>query len=551
MKKTISITLNGLVFNIEEDAYNRLNSYLESLKGHFDKQFYGSEVVNDIEARIAEQFSIKISDRKKVAININEVEGVIKTIGTVEDLSGLESNTQNKQTNSKTPDTKRFYRNPQDQIIGGVAAGLASYFNIDPVIFRIIFVVLALAWGWGILLYILLWVIVPEAKTNIEKLEMKGDAVTVANLEESAKQSNEKNFSVITKLIKEIFSLLTRFIKAVIPIFLAFFGIIITIAAFFMAFALTVTAATILFNPNSPYIDPLAREVLNNSTYWLGATSGYIALFIPALLAMLIGISLIRRKSSITKGFVIPFVIVWVVAVSTFAALAVRAAPQIESAIQTIEKQKETRTYNVVNFNKVKVDHSENVKILRGNNFSVTAEGTSVDLDRVSFDVTSEGALNVDTDGQGFNICLICIHRTVTVTVTMPSLTSLDIAHAGHASLTGFTDDQLEINARNAAVVEGRINTKNLKLDINNAARIELSGIASRVDANLSNASQFFGEDLLIEDLDIKALNASRAHVNVSKHIEGQALNSSQIIYSGTATTNIKTLNAAKVNKVQ
>jgi phage shock protein PspC (stress-responsive transcriptional regulator) len=205
MKKTISITLNGIVFNIEEDAYERLNSYLEGLKRHFGSAEYGKEVVYDIESRIAEQLSVKIQDRKKEAVNLAEIDEVIKTMGTVEDLAG-ESKKSDSKSESEKSGSKRLYRNPDDKIIAGVASGIASYFGIDPVIPRLIFALVVLAGGSGILIYIIMWIVIPEAQTSAEKLEMKGDPVNLANLEESHKenQDRKKKFNAFTYFIREL-----------------------------------------------------------------------------------------------------------------------------------------------------------------------------------------------------------------------------------------------------------------------------------------------------------------------------------------------------------
>ena len=138
MEKAINITINGQVFYIEEKAYQKLSEYLDSVKKHFSPTEGGEEIVNDIEIRISEKFSSKTSSKKEV-INLKDVESVIKSMGTVDDLNEFE-NIEPKETKSFAK--KRLQRDPDNAMIAGVASGVAAYFNIDPVAVRIIFVIL-------------------------------------------------------------------------------------------------------------------------------------------------------------------------------------------------------------------------------------------------------------------------------------------------------------------------------------------------------------------------------------------------------------------------
>jgi phage shock protein PspC (stress-responsive transcriptional regulator) len=185
MKITVSINLGGYSFNIDEDAYAELKRYLKNLELHFAGEESSSEILSDIETRMAEIFRTKITTYKQV-INIDDVNQVISVLGTPEDISDNDGPTARDKFSS--PGYHRMYRDPDHRIIGGVCSGMGAYWDIDPVIVRIIFVALVLAGGIGALVYLILYIVLPEAKTTAQKIEMKGDPVNIHNIKESVKK---------------------------------------------------------------------------------------------------------------------------------------------------------------------------------------------------------------------------------------------------------------------------------------------------------------------------------------------------------------------------
>ncbi len=188
MKKVININFQGRVIPIEETAYDLLKNYTESLRRYFANEDGRDEIINDIEGRIAELFSDRLK-KGAVCITDEDVNSIIASMGRPEDFeaadaeSTLGGNTNSRQENAYTQSVPggsgytgtgatmargRLYRNADDKILGGVCSGLANYLGIDPVIMRILFVLLAGALFW---VYILLWIIVPSQSlsSNITK----------------------------------------------------------------------------------------------------------------------------------------------------------------------------------------------------------------------------------------------------------------------------------------------------------------------------------------------------------------------------------------------
>lgn len=196
MKITVSINLGGYSFNIDDDAYAELKRYLKNLELHFAGEESSAEILADIEARMAELFRASLTSYKQV-ITIEDVRHVISVMGTPEDLSGDEGSSS-AQDRFATPGYHRMYRDPDHRIIGGVCSGMGAYWRIDPLILRIIFLALVLAGGLGILIYLILYIVLPEARTTAQKIEMKGSPVNIHNIKESVR----KEFDSVRKNMK-------------------------------------------------------------------------------------------------------------------------------------------------------------------------------------------------------------------------------------------------------------------------------------------------------------------------------------------------------------
>jgi len=170
MKRTISISLNGRAYMLDDDAFWALERYLKGLEAHFANDPNKKDIVKDIESRIAEHFDGYIKVPGQV-VNLEEVNRVIALMGTVNDFDP--SSTQ--QNSSKTRVYPKLYRDVDDRIIGGVCAGMGHYWRVDPVLLRLLFFLLTLWGGLGALIYLVLWVVVPPAITPTQKLEMRGE----------------------------------------------------------------------------------------------------------------------------------------------------------------------------------------------------------------------------------------------------------------------------------------------------------------------------------------------------------------------------------------
>jgi phage shock protein PspC (stress-responsive transcriptional regulator) len=193
MKKTLTINLGGMVYHIDEDAYTVLYDYLERIKNEINNIEGSNEIYDDIENRIAEILTTRLRSSRQIVTN-QDIDIVIGMMGQPEDISGTDNS---KKSNKRSKNYRRMYRDGDNRIIGGVCSGLAIYWNLDPNIVRVVFVVLSIFGMAGVIIYLVLWIVLPEAQTSAQKIEMRGENVTISSIIDFFKDEFEnvkKNF---------------------------------------------------------------------------------------------------------------------------------------------------------------------------------------------------------------------------------------------------------------------------------------------------------------------------------------------------------------------
>ncbi|MFZ5390880.1 MAG: PspC domain-containing protein, partial [Patescibacteria group bacterium] len=320
MKKAISITLAGLVFNIEEDAYQKLDWYLNSIRRHYQNNNEEKEILSDIESSLAEKFSSKLKTSRQ-AITLGEVEEAVKVMGTIEEIE-VEPSLSNHQSDIPVESTaaRKLYRNPDDAIIAGVCSGLAAYFGLDPVYIRLLFILLVFVNGLGLLAYAALWIVMPPAKTSAQKLTMQGEPVNLKKIEEVVKEKSKlvkeegqamlkglsqhrggfyRLLSFPVRLMEAAFGFLKKIFKVLGPVLSVILGIIFTVASLVTVLGLTVASGLALFNINSPYlVSDLPLNLLAVSPFYYAAIlSLYFVALVPIVFLLLLGWTFIRRRN--------------------------------------------------------------------------------------------------------------------------------------------------------------------------------------------------------------------------------------------------------------
>lgn len=247
MKKTVNINLAGYAFQIDEDAYQQLEKYLNQIKATFNKADEQEEIINDIEHRFAELFTEKLKKNGEVVTH-SMVNDAIATLGDVEEIAEEAENVSSTSKEQSTQTVNRkLFRSTDEKVIAGVLGGLGTYLNIDPIWLRLLFVILAIA-SVGVpvgLIYIILWIVIPKAETTSQKLQMKGEPVNLNSIQDSIKknlssENVKRTGAQFADSIGEIVKVSGKTIVGVIALIVGFklfvFAVIWFFASFFMAF---------------------------------------------------------------------------------------------------------------------------------------------------------------------------------------------------------------------------------------------------------------------------------------------------------------------------
>ncbi|WP_283643119.1 PspC domain-containing protein [Croceibacter atlanticus] len=342
MNKTVNINLAGFFFHLDEEAYNKLQRYLEAIKRSFTDAQGRDEIIHDIEARISELFSEKIETDNQV-ITLKEVDEVIAVMGQPEDYQLDDEIFEDDYLSKKQPNYKQLYRDPDHKYIGGVSSGLGHYLGIDALWMRLLWVLLTIfSSGAFILIYIVFWIFVPEAHTTAEKLAMRGEAVNISNIEKKVREgfdtvaskvkdvnydqySNKakSGVSAIVEAIGKIIMFCLKVFVKIIGVFLLLIGGVTLIALFIGLFS--VGTFGIIDAPWTDYV-----EMANvGAPIWVVSILIFFAVGIPFFFVFYLGLKILVKKLK-SIGTTAKFVLLglWLVCLSVLVALGIRQATQ-------------------------------------------------------------------------------------------------------------------------------------------------------------------------------------------------------------------------------
>lgn len=187
MNKTQNINIGGKAFTIDEVAYLRLKNYISALEKHYMKEDGGKEIMYDIEDRISELFTQYKDNNNREIINIYDVDNVINILGSPVDIIDDEYRSTNENSYTYKP-IKKLYRDSQSRVFGGVASGISYYLSTSVVLIRLAFILLTFFYGITIVIYIILWIVIPKAVTMQQILEMRGEQVNISDIENNVKK---------------------------------------------------------------------------------------------------------------------------------------------------------------------------------------------------------------------------------------------------------------------------------------------------------------------------------------------------------------------------
>ncbi|WP_231459073.1 MULTISPECIES: PspC domain-containing protein [unclassified Pedobacter] len=333
MEKTIIINIGNTIIHIEESAYELLKAYLNEVKQHFSNHADDLEIVTDIENRIAELLTEQMDEQKKQVVDATNVNFVISQMGSVQDFDAVEEGEEQPVINTsfqQQATDKKLYRDMDERVVAGVCAGIAHYLNFDAKWIRVAMILLALVGGSGILVYVILWIIMPKAKSRIEKMEMRGEPANLQgfqrNLDEELQSVKERLaeanrhaqpiFSRFGMFIGEFFEWLGRFISGSGKlIFKIIAGFIIVFGAGLLLALIISTAAFMGFLDSSVY-DLFPFSIVSESYRGVILFWAFITLFVPLLALVLFSIRVAFNRQAINKTLSFALLIIWLAGVA-------------------------------------------------------------------------------------------------------------------------------------------------------------------------------------------------------------------------------------------
>ena len=368
MNKTVNINIGGLFFHIDEDAYQKLSKYFDSIKRSLSNSSGKDEIMKDIEMRVAELLSDKQKSDKHV-INNKDVEEVIAVMGQPEDYRiDTDDTDYSAQENFYYPRTKKLYRDKDRGTIAGVCTGLSHYFGIEAVWIKIIFILLIWAGGTGILAYLILWIVTPKAITTSEKLEMTGEPVTISNIEKKVKEefdnvSNKFKNADYTQVKTGAERVASGIGDVLIKIFGAFAKVLGAIILIFSAFSIAGLFIALLTLGSTSFIDTPWVQYANSVNYtdiplWVFGLLAFLAIGIPLFFFLLLGLKLlVTNLKPVGNILKYSLLALWILSFSILVVLGIQQSTQIAYDGKVVAK--ETINLNVNDTLKIKFVNNE------------------------------------------------------------------------------------------------------------------------------------------------------------------------------------------------
>ena len=390
MNKTIIININGIVFHIEEDAYEILKNYMTDVKRHFLNSADSLEITTDIENRIAELFSDILTTENKQVIVEQDVNNVIEQMGRVADFDEIYEGTQNPAGAPFTYSTgeRKLFRDTDDHLAGGVCSGIANYFNIQPLWVRLAFALSVFFAGTGLLVYIILWIVIPKAATRADRMAMKGQKLTLQGFKDNLEQElstvrghlndlHEEARPVVYKMrdfAGDFFNHFGIFLREAIKILGKVIGGIALLAAFAGAIAMVCffVAFMAFDGAHTTHLFPdLITENKHSYNIYIAA---FVTAFVPVVMIIILLISALFKTRGVSRTTGTTILIIWICSLSVLIYYITKAASTLregESFTKTINLKATPNNVYYLKLNDVKyLTHDDSTRLDIKNNFN-------------------------------------------------------------------------------------------------------------------------------------------------------------------------------------
>ncbi len=533
MKKTVTANLNQTVFTFEEDAFEKLDTYTDSIHRHFAHNADKDEIVSDIEARISEKLQESLSGGRTV-VQLKDVEVVITSMGSVKDITGDDEDV--KETVSEKSVSKKLFRDPDHTVIGGVASGIANYFGTDPAFIRFLFIITLFFGGFGVIAYLACLIAMPEAKTATDKMQMYGEPINIKNIEASIKKTlndTEAEESTLSKVILLPFRIIGKLFKVASKVARPFLSILIIITGISLILGgigsiagLSVFGTLMLTHAYIPYVEPSIVTLLSQISHPVFMISLMMSAIVPCFLVVLGGIGLIRMKNPLSLYGGISLMVVWIASLALMGFYGITISPQIEQYVkrwESIDVNSEQTIPNLAPFTKIDINDARTVKVSQGPVAKVVMVGNP-EFTSTLLTTSENGLLTIKTVHAN-KICITCeASRPVEVVITLPQLTEFTVNNIDELTIDGISQPAVKgtIGDHIKAYLN-QFNVKELELNLAHRTGVDLTGTGSNAIFHLDDRSRLTADKFLAKTITITADSESKATLNAAAITVDQA----------------------------
>ena len=557
MKKVVNITIGGIVFSIEEDAYEVLSAYLADIRAHFEPSDTQGEIVDDIEVSVAEKFT---RVKKGSVVTKANVDTVIAELGTVEDFQKELDEVEpvgSEAIGSDGKVRKRLYRDVDDQIIAGVASGIAAYLGVDAVFVRLAFFIALFFNGLGFIAYIILWIVMPKAETVAQKLEMQGDPVSLQQIEKSVKEKlafksevKTDGFTRVLKLpfvfLKHVAEFLKRVFKSLGPVVRILVGSIVVFASAAALIGITVAATGFHFSVTAGVFELPVYEFLTGGEYALGVTALALLFLIPAFLAVTLGWSLLKRENKFSGMLLGVLGVVWLASLVGAGHTASVIVPKYQAYVANMPTT--TVEEELAEFSGVSIFTGDSVVVQQGEESSITLTGKEASVEDRVFEVHN-GVLEIRNAKTSGLVCIGCFNPPVEIVITTPSLDSVIAAHSTRVTIEELETQTLKLDLRHSSRGDVGVVAERIDIQLAHSSRLELGGEAAEVIGEIRHSSRLDTTELLNTKTSLDLAHSSRATVGETETLSVIARHSSSVTYEGEPELDVDTQHSSSVRK--
>jgi phage shock protein PspC (stress-responsive transcriptional regulator) len=570
MKKTVTVNLNGRVFTMDEDAYQLLDKYLKNLRIYFRKEEGASEIVADFEARIEELFSEKIRSGYEV-ITIEQVDSVITRVGRPGDFADKDEEEEKSQPNRQEDKEakKKFFRNIDDKMFGGVCSGIAAYFGWNVVAVRIIFVILIFGtYLWVIPCYLLAWIIFPAAYTVEQKLQMQGKPITVENIGKTvASEISETPHPVENR------GCLSGFLDIIVvlmKVFLVFLGFIIGVPILFALFIVVIVLFAVLFGVGGGLLGVLPFSLANDIPFLtvshpvLAMTTFILVLGIPIVALIYTLIAYIAKLRPVHRAVKWIFLLLWVIALVVFLFSGIRFTAEnfhghnrtfnwrINSDHLLVEGNGNfsEREY-VINdsINSVKLDDALvahlQIEQSKSDSSSLLISGDENLIGYVKYSV-NDGMLNLSTRHR------LRSDNDLVIRLRTPDLKAIKLESPGKITIDkAFSGNELKIRLEGAGSFHAdSLDIGYLDIVSEGIGSVKMSGKARKARLNVEGTGSIDALDLLSDSVIANVEGVGSVKCNPKEYLEGHLSGIGKITYKEEPKIrNVSSIGVAKIGK--